>query len=229
MRTLLTVALFWPGGAPTTHAQRDALNDALPLTETVWRWRSLDKAWENWTQGAAAFLNSLDALARGDVLWLRASTAGLWTQLGAAQEVVPGPAGLNCWDLDGDGRFDPDPEDGDGQATALDCRGDQGEPGLPGEDGESPTVFLTTALVGVQQVENSTTTSFIGQAVVSVECRSGTVLAGGGSSGAPNAEIIVSRPNGNFWVLTAVVNGTPVTLTAYALCATTGILLGGIL
>ena len=73
--TLLAVALFWPGAAPTTHAQSDgvlqldrewnnvayggdplpieqALNDALDITATVWVWRSMLKAWDSWTQGA---------------------------------------------------------------------------------------------------------------------------------------------------------------------------------
>ena len=150
--TLLAVALFWPGAAPTTHAQNDgvlqldpewnnvaydgdplpieqALNDALGITDTVWVWRSLPKLWDSWTQGALDLLNSLSTLDRGDVVWMRTSEAGLWTQLGAAQE--PGAAGLSCWDLNGDGVFDAETEDAnaDGVADALDCRGD---PGLPG-------------------------------------------------------------------------------------------------
>ena len=155
--TLLAVAMFWPGVAPTTHAQSDtvlnldrdwnnvaytgdplpvadALNDALDVTITVWLWRSFAGAWDSWTQGGPAIANSLARLDRGDIVWMRTSRAGAWTQIGATQ--APGAAGLACWDLNGNGVFDPVTEDTviDGVADALDCRG---EPGLPGRAGRA--------------------------------------------------------------------------------------------
>lgn len=47
------------------------------------------------------------------------------------------PAGLNCWDLDGD-NVCSDAEDlnDDNLCTALDCQGAPGEPGSPGADGQ---------------------------------------------------------------------------------------------
>lgn len=56
----------------------------------------------------------------------------------AVEEVLdPQPEdGLSCWDLNGDGVFDADEDmDGDGEATAYDCRGAQGEPGINGLNG----------------------------------------------------------------------------------------------
>jgi len=49
---------------------------------------------------------------------------------------VPGPAGLDCWDLNGNG--EPDPEEdrnGDGVWDAMDCQGDDGTDGVDGLDG----------------------------------------------------------------------------------------------
>ena len=156
--TLLAVALFWPGAAPSTHAQSnpvldldrdwnnvayagdslpvvDALNDALDVTITVWVWRSFNLTWDSWTQVGPAIANSLGRLDRGDIVWMRTSRAGPWTQIGAAQ--APGSAGLNCWDLNGNGVFDPVTEDTviDGVADALDCRGPAGLEGAEGAEG----------------------------------------------------------------------------------------------
>ena len=50
--------------------------------------------------------------------------------------VLPGPPGLSCWDLDGDGVADPQEDvNGDGTHDALDCQGRQGSPGDNGEVG----------------------------------------------------------------------------------------------
>jgi uncharacterized protein YjbI with pentapeptide repeats len=51
---------------------------------------------------------------------------------------VQGPAGLPCWDLNGNGVGDPLTEDvnGDGAVDVLDCQGPQGEPGVPGDPGQ---------------------------------------------------------------------------------------------
>jgi hypothetical protein len=47
------------------------------------------------------------------------------------------PAGLNCWDLDGDTLCSAAEDmNGDNVCTALDCQGAPGEPGPPGADGE---------------------------------------------------------------------------------------------
>ena len=272
--TLLAVAMFWPGAAPTTHAQTDgvlqldpewnnvayggdplpieeALNDALGITDTVWLWRSLERSWDSWTQGALDLLNSLGGLDRGDVVWLRTHQAGLWTQLGAAQ--TPGAAGLSCWDLNGNGAFDAATEDAnaDGIADALDCRG---EPGLPGracwdlnangepdpaeditgdgtanaldcrgKDAEFSSVFLTTALTGVVEVLKPETGS--GHLEATADCPANTVLTGGGAWVSSAGDIKLSYPVGNSWRATA--DGGPKTLNAYALCATSGFVLGG--
>jgi len=54
-----------------------------------------------------------------------------------AEDGRTGPAGLSCWDLDGDGLFSEDEDiDGDREATAYDCRGADGNDGLDGLDGE---------------------------------------------------------------------------------------------
>ena len=62
-----------------------ALNDIEDETRSVWRWRSQDRNWENWTNGGVAFLNSLATLQRGDVLWLFLGAPATWTQIGASQ------------------------------------------------------------------------------------------------------------------------------------------------
>lgn len=277
--TLLAVAMFSPDAAPTTHAQNDgviqldpewnnvaytgdplpiegALNDALGITESVWVWRSLAKSWDSWTQGALELLNSLASLDRGDVVWMRTTQPGTWTQVGAAQAGLPGPAGLSCWDLDGDGDFDPATEDrnGDGVADAGDCRGEpgracwdlnaNGEPD-PAEDidgdgtanaldcqgtvGELSSVFLTTAVRDVVRVEEQSGPRLFANAV-SVPCPSGTVLTGGGflaSSGNQTVHVLQSRPNGNGWLASSNGNGESHTLTVYAFCAVSAIVLGG--
>ena len=92
--TLLTLVLFWPGAAPTAHAQNDGVlqldrdwnnvaysGDPLPTEARsttrwispprVWVWRSRVKTWDSWTKGAPALLNSLRTLDRGVVVWLR--------------------------------------------------------------------------------------------------------------------------------------------------------------
>ncbi|GEM_PF-1057357 len=57
---------------------------------------------------------------------------------------APGEAGINCWDLNGNGVNDPEEDtNGDGEFNALDCQGPagqdgqstQGAPGAPGADG----------------------------------------------------------------------------------------------
>ena len=51
-------------------------------------------------------------------------------------EPLPGPAGLSCWDLNGNGVTDPEEDvNGDGSVDALDCRGADGAPGRDGADG----------------------------------------------------------------------------------------------
>ncbi|MFC1935943.1 hypothetical protein ACFLX9_04240, partial [Chloroflexota bacterium] len=54
-----------------------------------------------------------------------------------------GPAGVDCWDLDGDGVRDPEEDvNGDGAFDALDCQGptgEQGDPGPQGDPGETGT------------------------------------------------------------------------------------------
>lgn len=59
---------------------------------------------------------------------------------GVGDQGEDGQDGLNCWDLDGDGELsEAEDVDGDGLATAYDCRGPSGEPGEagePGSDGE---------------------------------------------------------------------------------------------
>lgn len=49
--------------------------------------------------------------------------------------------GLHCWDLNGNGLFDPDTEDFDGDelATVWDCRGADGTDGVNGADGDDGT------------------------------------------------------------------------------------------
>ena len=273
--TLLAVALFWPGAAPTTHAQSDpvlnldrdwnnvaytgdslpvvdALNDALDVTITVWVWRSFNLTWHSWTQGAPALVNSLGRLDRGDIVWMRTSRAAPWTQIGAAQ--APGSAGLNCWDLNGDGVFDPVTEDTviDGVADALDCRGEPGLAGRacwdsngnglpdPDEDvtgdgtanaldcqgtvGEISSVFLTTAFTGVTRVLEPESGSGLVEA--SAQCPTGTVLTGGGAFVSGGAQVVRSYPEFNGWVATAT--GPGMTLQAFAICATTGFVLGGV-
>ena len=254
--TLLAVAVFWPNVVSTTHAQNEAvlsldpewndvtyggdslpieeaLSDALGITESVWRWRSLEKAWDSWRKGARDFLNSLGGLARGDVLWVRTSGSGAWTQIGAAQEPVAGPsgpAGLNCWDLDGAGEFHPaEDQDGDGEPTAGDCRGPQGE---PGQDGDSPNVFVTTALTDVVEVINiQGPSSMAGKAAIA-SCPPNSVVVGGGyhaSSGNQTVNVWSSRPSGTAgWLAQAAPSNENFTLTAYALCATRGFVLGGL-
>jgi len=187
---------------PVEQALNDALNDAL----SVWRWRSVTATW---TRGAPDLLNSLGVLDPGAVVWLRAGAAGPWTQIGAAQQGADGPAGLACWDLNGDGVFDPAVEDrnGDGVADALDCRGEPGLPGracwdsnangLPdpneditgdgtanaldcqGEDADIASVFLTTALVDVVRITAISTGTNNFISAIAV-CPPNTVLVGGG-------------------------------------------------
>ena len=274
--TLLAVAMFWPGAAPTTHAQGDgvlnldrdwnnvayggdplpvvdALNDALDVTLTVWLWRSFNLTWDSWTQGGPAIANSLAQLDRGDIVWMRTSQAGAWTQIGAAQELIPGAAGLNCWDLNGNGVFDPVTEDIviDGVADALDCRGEPGLPGRacwdsnangvpdPDEDvtgdgtanaldcqgtvGEISSVFLTTAFTGVTVVFESKSGTGVVQATAT--CPANTVLTGGGFVKGLTGDIEWSYPLGNSWVASSNGSGG---VSAYALCATTGFVLGGV-
>lgn len=50
---------------------------------------------------------------------------------------LPGPRGLNCWDLDEDGMCDLETEDitGDSLCTAVDCTGPSGSAGMPGPSG----------------------------------------------------------------------------------------------
>jgi hypothetical protein len=58
-----------------------------------------------------------------------------------AEDGLAGLAGTNCWDLDNDGLLSEDEDvDGDGVATAYDCRGAEGEAGSDGEDGADSTV-----------------------------------------------------------------------------------------
>lgn len=58
-----------------------------------------------------------------------------------------GDSGLNCWDKNGDGRFEPGTEDtnGDGVADAQDCTGDTGATGLPGPKGDTGATGATGA------------------------------------------------------------------------------------
>ena len=74
---------------------------------------------------------------------------GEYTQLWPRQELTatpfalyafnggePGPDGLHCWDLDGDGVADPEEDtNGDGVWDADDCQGPEGPAGPPGQDG----------------------------------------------------------------------------------------------
>ena len=61
--------------------------------------------------------------------------AGANSQQGDAQD---GLDGLNCWDLNGDGINDEEEDtSGDGQWTAADCRGADGEDGNNGLDGNT--------------------------------------------------------------------------------------------
>ena len=170
--TLLAGVLFWPETTPRAAAQNDAvlsldaewnnvayggdplgvaaaLNDAVGITEAVWLWRSLQKQWDSWTLGVPDSLNSLGSLDRGDIVWIRTSRAGSWTQIGAAPAAVAGPAGLSCWDSNVDGVFDADEDqDGDGVATVLDCRGPQGVAGELGPEGPMGPSAAATAAAG---------------------------------------------------------------------------------
>ena len=278
--TLRAVAMFWPGATSTTHAQQgtvlnldrdcnnvacsggalaveEALNDALDVTISVWVWRSFSPAWDSWTQGGPSIANSLDRLGRGEIVGMRTSRSGPWTQIGAAQ--APGAAGLNCWDLNGNGVFDRATEDTavDGVADALDCRGEPGLPGRacwdsnangvpdPDEDvtgdgtadaldcpatvGEISSVFLTTALTGIVEVTASATGS--GFFSVAPACPPNTVLTGGGFEADPSGgfSTIRSRPIGNTWAVTVIANGTTDHFVqAWALCATQSFILGGV-
>lgn len=50
---------------------------------------------------------------------------------------VDGLNGLNCWDLNGNGTFDVEEDfDGNGEPSAMDCRGLKGDSGAPGPRGE---------------------------------------------------------------------------------------------
>ena len=118
------------GGDPLPVA--DALNDALAFTETVWAWQAPSETWRSWTKGAAGFLNTLAALERDSVLWVRTARAGTWTIQGA--QTGGGLDGRACWDLNGDGIFDFIEEDTDnsGGPSAQDCRGAAGPAGPAG-------------------------------------------------------------------------------------------------
>lgn len=125
-----------------------ALNDAIDAVETVWAWQAESATWQSWTAGAPDELNDLDVLPRNTAVWVKATEPVTWTILGATldeggtvgvpgpegPEGPPGPAGLNCWDLDGDGVFDVDTEDQDGDAapSAMDCQGPAGPRGPAG-------------------------------------------------------------------------------------------------
>lgn len=53
------------------------------------------------------------------------------------QDGEDGEDGLNCWDLDGDGIKDPEEDlNGDSIVDVLDCKGDTGEQGEPGQDAQ---------------------------------------------------------------------------------------------
>ncbi|TAI47208.1 collagen-like protein [Flagellimonas allohymeniacidonis] len=59
----------------------------------------------------------------------------------------PGAAGVNCWDLNGNGQEDEDEDlNKDGEFNALDCQGadgDDGQPGDPGADGNAEVYTVT--------------------------------------------------------------------------------------
>ena len=57
-------------------------------------------------------------------------------QAGQSQPGAPGAAGINCWDLNGDGVDDADEDvNDDGVWDALDCQGTDGATGASGTDG----------------------------------------------------------------------------------------------
>jgi predicted regulator of Ras-like GTPase activity (Roadblock/LC7/MglB family) len=86
----------------------------------------------------------------GDTVWDAAYCAGPQGEPGPQGEVgpagpegpqgaqgEPGPAGLACWDLNGNGVGDPEEDvNGDTVVDVLDCQGPQGEQGLQGVQGE---------------------------------------------------------------------------------------------
>lgn len=99
----------------------DALNDALPIVDTVTRWDAASSSYDTWNKGAPSIEITLPDLAPGDVVWLETSDPGEWTKIGGAQVGQPGTDSLSCWDLDGDGEFDPEEDlEADDVANALD-------------------------------------------------------------------------------------------------------------
>ena len=88
-------------------------------------------------------LDCKDVAASGllDALWynaaVSASNANTQAQIAAAEDELSGKdtPGVNCWDLNGNGKNDPDEDvNEDGEFNALDC---QGADGANGEDGQS--------------------------------------------------------------------------------------------
>lgn len=72
----------------------------------------------------------------GSTAFQREILVALLGQANVPADGEDGVDGLHCWDLNGDGVFDEEEDtDGDGEATALDCRGATGEAGVPGEGG----------------------------------------------------------------------------------------------
>ena len=203
----------------------DALNDAAPVVESVWGWDPNTQGWKSWLRDAPPFLNTLQTLVPERSVWVLASGDGVWTFIGCdgggdgdgevtLVEGPPGADGLNCWDLNGNGQFDPATEDanGDGRADARDCRGPAGTATLP------PGAVIGLAVV--QSLPTFTIAFSVGDQIeATASCGIGQIaVGGGGSTSGSNTTmaLVQSEPVGDpprAWTVTAEVLSTTGFLT----------------
>lgn len=218
-----------------------ALNDALPVVESIWQWDAAAQDWASWTKGAPAVVNTLADLERDASFWVHTTGSGAWTFRGASTSTT-GQDGLNCWDLNGNGQFDSaiEDQDSDGAASALDCQGPQGSAGARGPVGPTGPAGTAATLpsgtvIGVEVVDSGLalpSSATVGDTdEETVSCAAGQVVIGGGGTAGGSGTIAAiedSAPTGGTpptqWRVKASVISTSGffslwSLTAYAVCA----------